>query len=119
MVIRRTLRTAVHLTWLTLCMGIVTMPVVQDHQIFAGFGDATNARGRLEQLRGSAATAIRVVRQRVQGLEVGVFARRFINGGFEDSPIFDHPLAVYPTSYILKEPLNACGFSGKIEPNGG
>ncbi len=29
MVIRRTLRTAVHLTWLTLCMGIVTMPVVQ------------------------------------------------------------------------------------------
>ena len=29
MVIRRTLQTAVHLTWLTLCMGTVTMPVVQ------------------------------------------------------------------------------------------
>ena len=29
MVIRRTLQTAAHLTWLTLCMGTVTMPVVQ------------------------------------------------------------------------------------------
>ena len=79
----------------------LTMPVMQDHDVFAGFGDSSNARATLEAVRGSTATAIRVIRQRVQGLEVGVFARRFINGAFEDSQLFDHRLAtllLHPTA---------------------
>lgn len=71
----------------------LTSPVVQDHNVFVGFGDAANAQTTLNFLKGASATAVRVIRQRVQGLERGVFARRFINGQVEDTQLFDHPLA--------------------------
>lgn len=71
----------------------LTMPVMQDHNRFVGMGDAKDARGTLDFIQGSTATAIRVIRQRVQGLERGAFARRFIDGEFVDSQLFEHPLA--------------------------
>lgn len=59
---------------------------------FAGLGDSQAAEQTLNALRGTAASAVRVIRNRIQGLELGVYVRRFIDGDFEDSPAFDHPL---------------------------
>lgn len=67
--------------------------MIQDHNRFVGMGDSKDARGTLDFIQGSTATAIRVIRQRVQGLERGAFARRFIDGEFVDQQLFDHPLA--------------------------
>ena len=70
----------------------LSMPIVQVGEPFVGFGDSSNATKILEAMRGATATAIRVIRQRIQGLELGVFTRRFVDGKLEDTPAFDHPL---------------------------
>ena len=59
---------------------------------FAGLGDSADAAKLLEHVRNATATAIRAIRQRVQGLEMGVYVRRFVDGDWEDNPAFDHPL---------------------------
>lgn len=59
---------------------------------FVGLGDARNARATFDGIQGAAALGIRTVRQRIAGLDLGVYLRRFVSGDFEDSPAFDHPL---------------------------
>ncbi len=59
---------------------------------FVGLGDSQDAQQTLEFVKGSVALAIRTIRQRIVGLDLGVYLRRFVDGDFEDSPVFDHPL---------------------------
>ena len=70
----------------------VSSPISWGQDSFVGLGDSANARGELDALRGAINTALRVIRERIAGLELGVFTRRFVNGDFEDTPAFNHPL---------------------------
>lgn len=70
----------------------VNQALPAQNEPFVGFGDSSNARSTLNALQGAVSTGVRAIRQRVQGLEIGVFQRRFINGEIEDVPAFNHPL---------------------------
>lgn len=70
----------------------IAQPVPWQTEPFIGFGDSADAQKTFEALTGAVSTGVRAIRQRVQGLELGVFARRTINGIVEDVPAFDHPL---------------------------
>ncbi len=70
----------------------ISSPLIQDAETFVGFGDSSNAKATLDAISGASASAIRVIRQRIQGLQLGVYTRRFVNGKFEDTPAFNHPL---------------------------
>ncbi len=67
-------------------------PVAFVNEPFVGFGDSSGAANVFGALRGTADSAQRVIRNRIQSLPMGVYVRRFVSGDFEDTPAFDHPL---------------------------
>lgn len=71
----------------------ISQPVSFHGEGHIGFGDSSHARNIIQVgIKGSVASGIGVIRDRIRGLEMGVFSRRFINGKFEDKPQFNHPL---------------------------
>ncbi len=67
-------------------------PIAFANEPFVGFGDSSSAANVFGALRGTADSAQRVIRNRIQSLPMGVYLRRFVKGDFEDTPAFDHPL---------------------------
>lgn len=67
-------------------------PIAMGSEPFVGYGDASNAGNTFAALRGTADSAQRVIRNRIQSLPMGVYVRRFVNGDFDDQPAFNHPM---------------------------
>lgn len=91
----------------------IANPVAFHSESFIGFGDSSDARAIFANgLHGTADSASRVVRDRIQSLEMGAYIRRFVGGDFEDTPAFNHPLQKVLDRPTLDEATGEISHSG-------